>query len=322
MKVLVTGAGGMIGSHMAEILHGQGHDVCGTFYRPTTDIKKLRPEIKMKECDVRYFQSVYRIIAENLPEQIFHLAAQSYPAVSWEQPQATTDTNVTGTINVFESVKAVRALRPDYDPTVLVACSSAEYGLTLEELDDPAVKETAALKPLHPYGVSKACQDMLAFQYFVNDRIKTVRARIFNTTGPRKVNDVTSDFTMRAIEQEKLGTEKPTLRVGNIEAKRAIMDVRDLVKGLILLADRGERGDVYNVSSERIYQIKDIIGIIEKQMRVRYELVTDPKLLRPTDEKIIAGDVSKLKRDTGWEQSIPLETTVAEMLSYWRSVLQ
>ena len=164
MKVMVTGAGGMVGSHMVELLYSQGHDVLGTYYKPTTDITKLDPLIRMTECDVRYYQSVLRIISEFQPEQIYHLAAQSYPTVSWTHPQATMETNVNGTINVYEAIKEVRKSSPNYDPMVVVACSSAEYGQTLNELENPYVLETAELKPLHPYGVSKVGQALLSFQ--------------------------------------------------------------------------------------------------------------------------------------------------------------
>ena len=95
------------------------------------------------------------------------------------------------------------------------------------------VKETATLLLLHPYGVSKVMQDPLAFQYYMNEKILSIRARIFNSTGTRKVNDVTSDFTYRAIEAER--TEIYKLRVGNLEARRAILDQRDLANGLLLL---------------------------------------------------------------------------------------
>lgn len=321
MAVLVTGAGGMVGSHMVELLHEQGVEVIGTYYKPTVNIKEINPEIKLIECDVRYCQSVEKVITEYRPSQIYHLAAQSYPTVSWERPYETMDINIGGTIAIFEAVKKVRIIQPDYDPVIVVACSSAEYGATLDELDGQKVKETAELKPLHPYGVSKVAQDLLTYQYFVNDGIKSIRARIFNTTGTRKINDVTSDFTMRAIEQEKYRTKNPVLRVGNINTYRAIMDFKDLIKALMLLAEKGKYGDVYNICSERMYQIKEIIEIIESQMGIKYELQVDSKLIRPTDEKVIIGDVTKLKKVTGWEQSTPLEVTVTEMLDYWRTTL-
>lgn len=320
MKVLVTGAGGMVGSHMVELLHSQGHDVLGTYYKPTTDITELDSAISMMECDVRYYASVQKIIADFKPDQIFHLAAQSYPTVSWVRPQETMDTNINGTVNIFEAVKSVRVLDGSYDPMVVVACSSAEYGQTLNEIEDPYVVETAQLKPLHPYGVSKVGQDLLSFQYFMNDHIRCIRARIFNSTGTRKVNDVTSDFTKRAVLAERSGVY--TLRVGNLETKRAIMDQRDLVNGLLLLAEKGIPGEVYNISSEYCYQMKDIVTMIEEQIGHKFELVVDSKLLRPTDERIIIGNIDKLKRDTGWRQQISMKQTIADMLDYWRKKLK
>ena len=320
MNILVTGAGGMVGSHMVELLHARGENVIGTYYKPTTDIKEISPAIKMIECDVRYPSSVEKIITEYQPEQIYHLAAQSYPTVSWDRPYETIETNINGTIAVYEAIKRVRKLiNKNYDPMVVVACSSAEYGETLNKLegDEIYVKETAELLPLHPYGVSKVGQDLISFQYFMNDHIRCIRARIFNSTGTRKVNDVTSDFTYRAVQAERTGVYK--LRVGNLETRRAIMDQRDLVSALILLAEKGTAGDVYNISSEHIYQMKDIVSMIEEQIGHKFEIEVDPALLRPTDEKIIVGDVSKLKKDTGWKQKIPMKQTIADMLDYWRN---
>lgn len=312
----------MVGSHMVELLHNRGEEVLGTYYKPTTDISELSPEINLIECDVRYSQSVEKIIMDFQPDQIFHLAAQSYPTVSWNRPYETIETNINGTIAVYEAVKKVRALRnSEYDPMVVVACSSAEYGETLNKLEgnEVYVKESAELLPLHPYGVSKVGQDLISFQYFMNDHIRCIRARIFNSTGTRKVNDVTSDFTRRAVLAERSGVYE--LKVGNLDTRRAIMDQRDLVSALLLLADKGRAGEVYNISSEHIYKMSDIVKMIEAQIGHKFEIKVDPTLLRPTDEKIIVGDVTKLKRDTGWMQKIKMEQTVSDMLEYWRRTL-
>lgn len=322
MKVLVTGAGGMVGSHMVEIFHNRGDEVLGTYYKPTVNLSEIPEDIKLVECDVRYPQSVEKIIMDFQPQQIFHLAAQSYPTVSWERPYETIETNINGTIAVYEAIKKVRKMSCNsYDPIVVVACSSAEYGETLNELEgnEIYVKETAGLKPLHPYGVSKVGQDLISFQYFMNDNIRCIRARIFNSTGTRKVNDVTSDFTKRAVLAERSG--KYELRVGNLKTYRAIMDQRDLVAALMLLADKGIPGEVYNISSEHIYQMSEIVEMIEKSIDHKFTITVDHALLRPTDERVIVGDVSKLKRDTGWKQQIPMEQTISDMLEYWRKVL-
>ena len=156
-------------------------------------------------------EAVFRLIEDRRPATIFHLAAQSLPTVSWEKPQETMETNVVGTVNLFEAIKAVRRRDPAYDPCVVVACSSAEYGASLTPERFP-VDEDAPLLPLHPYGVSKVAQDLLTLQYWINDRIRGVRTRIFNTTGPRKQNDVVSDFAARAARVARHGG---TLAVGN-----------------------------------------------------------------------------------------------------------
>ena len=322
MSILVTGAGGMVGSHMVEILYESGCEVIGTYYKPTVDIKEINPNITMIECDIRYPNNIEKVIMKYKPLKVFHLAAQSYPTVSWDKPYETIDININGTIAVFEAIKKVRLQDKDYDPVVVVACSSAEYGGTLEKLtgDKVYVKEDAELLPLHPYGVSKVGQDLISYQYYRNDNIKCIRARIFNSTGTRKVNDVTSDFTKRAILAKRSG--KYELTVGNIESYRAIMDQRDLISALLLLSNKGNYGDVYNISSEHIYQMKDIIKYIEEELGIKFTLKVDKSLLRSTDEKIIVGDISKLKKDTNWSQKVSMKETVSDMLKYWDAKLK
>ena len=323
MKVLVTGAGGMVGSHMVELLYKRGDEVVGIWHKNKKNIEQITLPIKFVQCDLRYAQGIDELIMDIMPEQIYHLAAQSYPTVSWVSPTETIDVNINSTINIYEAIKKARKYKDNkYNPIVVVACSSAEYGETLNQmqgLGEVYVKETAQLQPLHPYGVSKVGQDLISFQYFMNDHIRCIRARIFNSTGTRKVNDVTSDFTKRAVEAEK--TSNWELKVGNLDTKRAIMDQRDLVKGLMLLAEKGKVGDVYNISSEYVYQMSDIVKMIEKQVGHKLEIKIDEKLIRPTDEKIIVGDITKLKEDTGWYQDIRMEQTISDMLDYWRKIL-
>ena len=323
MKVLVTGAGGMVGSHMVELLYKRGDEVVGIWHKNKKNIEQITLPIKFVQCYLRYAQGIDELIMDFMPEQIYHLAAQSYPTVSWVSPTETIDVNINSTINIYEAIKKARKYKDNkYNPIVVVACSSAEYGETLNQmqgLGEVYVKETAQLQPLHPYGVSKVGQDLISFQYFMNDHIRCIRARIFNSTGTRKVNDVTSDFTKRAVEAEK--TSNWELKVGNLDTKRAIMDQRDLVKGLMLLAEKGKAGDVYNISSEYVYQMSDIVKMIEKQVGHKLEIKIDEKLIRPTDEKIIVGDITKLKEDTGWYQDIRMEQTISDMLDYWRKIL-
>jgi len=319
-NILITGVGGMVGSHLADYFAVNVKDkkVLGTYYKPTTNIEAISSSTVLVECDVRYFQTVLDVISSSKPEKIFHLAAQSFPSVSWKRPQETCDVNVTGTINIFEAIKEVRKNDIDYDPVVVVACSSAEYGQSMIDLNGD-LDESAPLLPLSPYGVSKVAQDLLAYQYFKCDDIKSIRARIFNTTGPRKVGDVLADFTKRATMVKNKKESK--FLVGNINTERAITDVRDLIGALVLLADKGRPGEAYNICGKTKYKISDLIRIIEAEIGVDLSPTVDSELLRPTDEKVIFGDSSKLIADTGWSQKISIETTIKDMLQHWNTVL-
>jgi len=320
MKILITGAGGMIGSHIIDYFYGKpAYKVTGVFYKPTTDINEIRNKANLIECDMRYYEEVCKVVFNYKPDIIFHLAAQSYPTVSWEKPQETIETNVIGTINLFEAIKLTQKDDTTYTPIVVVACSSAEYGFIKKE--EVPIREEKHLLPLHPYGVSKVAQDLLTYQYYANFGIKGIRARIFNTTGPRKRNDVCADFTLRAVKIEK-GIIPPVLKVGNLKTKRAIMDVRDLVKALVLLSKKGRYGEAYNVSGNDVYWMEEIVDMIRKYIKTDFGVKVDKNLLRTTDEPIIYGDSSKLVKDTGWEQEYNLDTTIKDMIQYWRDKLK
>ena len=142
--------------------------------------------------------------------------------------------------------------------------------------------------------------------------------RIFNTTGPKKTNDVCSDFTKRLVEIELGINPERKLAVGNLVTQRTITDVRDTIRGFYLALEKGTVGEVYNISGETVYSIRELIEILRKLVDCEFTLAQDPKLLRPSDESIIYGDSTKFKQDTGWRQEYPLEQTLEDMLSYWR----
>jgi GDP-mannose 4,6-dehydratase len=319
MNTLITGVGGMVGSHLADYLIGKNEYVLGTYYKPTVNLSELQKGVKLIECDIRYFKQVYSCIRQYKPKRIFHLAAQSYPTISLERPDETMDININGTINVFEAVKLVRNYDKSYNPKIVVACSSAEYGSSITKENVP-VSENTPLMPLHPYGVSKVAQDLITYQYFMNDELHGIRTRIFNTTGPRKINDVCSDFIRKIVEIEK-GKEK-YLYVGNLETYRAITDVRDLIVAMDLLSEKGLAGEVYNISGEYVYKIAEIIDIIKQYTTTKFDVKIDPDLLRPTDEPVIYGNSSKLKELTDWKQVYSLDDTIRDMLDYWRKYIQ
>lgn len=307
---MITGATGFIGRFLTKYCLEAGCSVLGI---DRHESEEIIAGADLVCCDVRDSERLSQLLATFRPQRVFHLAAQSYPTVSLVQPRETIDINVGGTINVFESLRAA-----GLNAVVVVACSSGEYGPVASQ--DMPVREDHALRPLHPYGVSKVAQDLLAAQYFANYAMPAIRIRIFNTTGPGKLGDVCSDLCKRAIEIE-LGVHPPFLRVGNLDKRRAIVDVRDLVRGLWLSAERCEAGEVYNLGGERHYSVQDVIEAIRTHVKAAFDIQQDPELMRRCDEAVICGDVSKFRRCSGWAAEIELTRTLQDMLDWWRNRL-
>jgi GDP-4-dehydro-6-deoxy-D-mannose reductase len=308
MKIIITGAAGFIGGFLTRHCLDAGCSVLGLDTSEQNDVPR---GALFKYCDIRDASRVSELMSDFRPDCIFHLAAQSFPTVSLIEPRQTMDVNVGGTVNLFESVRSC-----GIKPVVVVACSSAEYGLVAGS--DLPTKESHPLRPLHPYGVSKVAQDLLAAQYFANYSIPSVRIRIFNCTGPGKVGDVCSDLTRRAVEIE-LGLRPPSLKVGNVHTRRAIIDVRDMVRALWLSAAHCEAGEVYNVGADQIYSVQELIEVIKSHARVNFRVEQDPALIRGCDEPVIAGDTTKFRSCSGWASEIDLVGTLQDMLDWWRT---
>jgi len=202
-------------------------------------------------------------------------------------------------------------------PVVVSACSSAEYGHVRPS--DVPVTEEYPLKPLHPYGISKVCLDLLTRAYFLNYKIPTVTLRLFNTTGPGKTNDAASDF-VRQLVRVKKGLQLPVIDVGNLKPRRAFLDVSDTVRGFYLAALKGKRGETYNLCATTTQQVGELLHMAIRLSLVKAEIRPAAHLMRQSEEKIIFGSTKKFHRDTGWKPLRSLEQILVSMLDYWERV--
>ncbi len=314
MRALITGVTGFVGSHLAEYLLGRGDvEVFGTIrWRSRREnIEGVQDKIHLVECDLRDSTAVNSVVATVKPDLIFHLAAQSFVPTSWVMPFETMYTNVLGQVNLFEAVR-----QAGISPRIQIACSSEEYGLVNN--DELPITEENVLRPLSPYAVSKVAQDMLGYQYWMSYQMRIIRTRTFNHTGPRRGEVfVTSNFAKQVAEIEK-GLREPVVMVGNLEARRDFTDVRDVVRGYWLALEKGIPGEVYHISRGETNTIQAVLDILTNLARVKVKVKQDPARMRPSDVPVLLGDSSKFRQQTGWSPQYSLETTMSDLLDYWR----
>lgn len=315
MRVLITGITGFAGSHLAEYILKEHPDVevwgLVRWRSPLNNIIHIKDKLNLVEGDLKDYVSLREALKISKPDRIFHLAAQSFVPTSWKLPAETFAINTIGEINLFEAIRELKL-----DPLIHIAGSSEEYGLVYE--NEVPIKETNPLRPLSPYAVSKVAQDYLAFQYFQSYKLKTVRTRAFNHSGPRRGHVfVTSNFAMQIAMIEK-GKQPPQIHVGDLTARRDFSDVRDIVRGYWLSLEKGEPGEVYNISSGKAYQIKEVLDILLSYSKVNVKIVQDPERMRPSDVLLLIGDSTKFQQRTGWKPTIPFEKTLKDLLDWWR----
>ncbi len=313
MRILITGITGFAGSHLAEHALEQRSEVWGSVRRErhTDNVTALLDRVHLVECDLRDSASVAALVEQAAPERIFHLAAQTFVPTSFGDPAETFIANVVPQIKLLE---AARKLCPD--ARILVVGSSEEYGRVLPE--ELPVKESNPLRPLSPYAVSKAAQDLLAYQYHQSHGLHIVRTRAFNHEGPRRTEVFALSSFAKQIAEMEAGIRDPVLWVGNLDSKRDFLDVRDVVRAYWLALEHGEPGEVYNIASGHMWRIGDALDLLLSLSKVRVEVRQDPARLRPADTPFMLGDATKFRDLTGWTPKIPFEQTLQDLLDYWR----
>lgn len=304
----VTGAGGFVGGHLVERLVALGRPVIATDLEAGPVCRSiLASHFRFLTCDLLRANWA-DVLATVKPAVVVHLAAQSLPRRSWSEPHRTFEVNVQGTVRLLE---AVRVAAPE--ARVVVVTSSAVYA---PRSSAEPIREDCQLDPVTPYGISKLAQDHVARVYGEHYGLRIIRARPFYLIGPRKAGDVSSDFARGIVAVERgLAQELP---VGALDVVRDFLDVRDGVDALIALAERGESGAAYNVSSGRGIRVGDLLETFLRLAKAPIVVKSDPQRMRPLDEPVKIADNSRLCA-LGWMPRISLEQSVADVLAYWRS---
>ena len=313
-KAIITGVAGFAGSHLAEALLKKNIAVFGFYHpsHPRDNLQKIKDQISLVACDVLQQKKVSSEIKNISPDMVFHLAAFSSPSQSFINPAETLENNIVGQINILESLVKIKS-----KAKILVIGSADEYG----RVKKLPVTEDAPLAPTSPYAVSKVAQDLLGYQYFINNKLNVVRVRPFNHIGPRQA----PVFAIPSFASQIAACEAQgggSIKVGNLDASRDFTDVRDMVEAYILALEKGTVGDVYNLGSGRAYKLKDVLEMMLKMAKVKIKIETDKSRLHKHDIKIIYCDSSKFRQKTGWSPKIPIQTTLSDTIEYEREKLK
>jgi GDP-4-dehydro-6-deoxy-D-mannose reductase len=316
VRILITGVTGFVGSHLAQALVRDG-DVAQVWglVRWDSDLQVVAGlGLELIEGDLKDGSSMVRVLQTACPDVVFHLAAASTVSGSWSTPADILHVNALGQVNLFEAMRSLSV-----EPLTVVASSAEAYGQV--QPNELPVTETAPFRPVSPYGVSKAAQDLLAYQYFAGFGLPIVRLRAFNHTGPRRPDRFVCSSFARQIAEIEAGLRAPRLLVGDLSVVRDFTDVRDVTRAYWLAATRARAGDVYNLCSGRQIAIREVLDALIGMSDVEIEVEVDPARLRVADIPVLYGDHSKLTGATGWRPHAPLETTLHDLLVHWRSHL-
>lgn len=303
MKALITGSAGFIGTHLCNELEANGYEVIRCDLRGGEGIVPM---------DIMNAEMVAEVIGEYRPDVLINMAGQANVGLSWKKPQLTVALNTIGLINILEAVKAVNP-----QMRVIAVGSSDEYG-SLEERG-ANVTEDIPVRPITPYAISKEAQEHFAQLYNRAYGMNICMIRLFNLGGSLQAKGyMISDFASGIAEVE--AGLKEQLSVGNLESARDFTHVKDAVRACRLIAEKGHRGEVYNVSSGRTYKAQEVLDKLLGMAKTEIKVVQDPARMRPSDTPVVCGNHDKLTAHTGWEPTYSIDEILADTLAYFREI--
>lgn len=313
----------MVGSHLADhLLEATDWELVGLarWRSPLDNIEhhldrvNRGDRIRLVYGDLRDYVSIQRAVEESRPDYVFHLAAQSYPQTSFSAPLDTLETNIQGTAHVLEALRHC----PGLDSVIHVCASSEVFGRVPKEL--VPIGEETTFHPASPYAISKVGTDLLGRYYAEAYGMTVMTTRMFTHTGPRR-GDVFAESTFaKQIAMIEADLIPPVVKVGNLDSMRTFADVRDAVRAYhMLVTERPQAGEYYNIGGSYSCTIGQMLDtLIDFSSRDDIRIETDPERLRPIDADLQIPDTSKFRTHTGWEPGIPFETTMRDLLDYWR----
>jgi GDP-4-dehydro-6-deoxy-D-mannose reductase len=318
VRVLITGASGLAGGHLARACAQAGDEVIGISRSGrlapwSSDPGGEHRGIEGRAVDLRDNEGVASLLTEAEPEIVYHLAALTSVGQSWDDPATTIEENVSTAANLLEALRH-RAPRA----RVIWASTCEVYGAA----DELPITETAPFKPANPYAVSKLTGDLLAGLYADAHGLPITRVRPFNHTGPgQRPIFLLSSLAEQGARARVDGAKRIQIVTGNPDTRRDFTDVRDVARAYRLLAERGEPG-IFNVCSGVSVSAADQVALLAELIApIEVEHVVDPARVRAHEVMEIRGSPARLRAAVGWQPEITLRETMRDTLAWWEQEL-
>ncbi len=315
-KYLITGFSGFVGRHFLDYLNslnepisvlGIDRDAVNFDFNQFGNL-----ECAFKKADLLQSHEWEPLIELFQPDYIVHLASFSSVAFSWVNPIQSFANNTNVFLNLLETVRKVNPRC-----RILSIGSSEEYGACA--LDQLPLTEDAKLNPVSPYAVARVSQELLSTVYVDGFGCDIVMTRSFNHIGPGQLDTfVISSFARKLLAIQN-GSADAVMLTGDTTIVRDFVDVRDVVRAYDQLLRQGRSGHIYNICSGTGVALKSVIDQMASILGISVVQKIDPQLVRPNDNKAIIGSLKKINDEIGWAPSIPLDTSLRDILNYWRN---
>lgn len=294
MRVLVTGSSGFVGHWLVKALQEDGHQVNGFSTRDG--------------YDVRNYEQVRGAIAAIEPDEIYHLAAASWPRESLSDTRRSLDVNIKGAAHVLDACRQLGSTAK-----ILLAGTSEEYGYGWRPGE--VLDEETKCWPTTPYGVSKLAATTLGMSYVERFGLHVVATRAFNHTGAgRQAWNAESAWARQIVAAERGETD--VIRHGDLSSTRNFTNVRDVVRAYRLVI--GQPSGIWNVCSDDNVTMQTVMNILMSVSGVGVPLRQEPGLGSKAEGPWTRPSCAKLADATGWKPSVSLNETLGELLEYWR----
>jgi GDP-4-dehydro-6-deoxy-D-mannose reductase len=315
VRALVTGAAGFVGRHLTAHLLSRGHELGALVHPADGGPGSLGPRVEVYPLDILDETALGDAVLDFAPDAVFHLAAFSNPEGSWKEARRTLETNIIGAHNLLSAVKETGRM-----PRVLLVGSAQQYGDVPKEAQP--ISEEREQRPLTPYAVSKASQELLGRRSYWSDELPVYVTRSFNHTGPGQSDGYVSSSFARQVAEVERGKREAVIRVGNLGARRDFTDVRDVAAAYCAILERGQPGRPYNVCRGEAVSIGEVLDELVHLSRVPVQVIVDPERYHALDAPLMVGDPRRLKTETGWSPTYSLRETLRDLLDDWRSKLR